>query len=1041
MLALLVDQRNRIVSKEELLDQIWPNRYICDTTLSACLKELRKVLGDSGSRQSIIKTIPRQGFQFIAELQEKTAARHSPETAEMKQSAVSENTTNNFKAEPLQQSLQAPESIVPAQGELVCSEHKNITVLRGGLVNADALVERLDPEALHYLLQDVFAVAQEVVVRFDGQITQWLSDGFAVLFGASIAHEDHARRALLAAYQLVDRSKNLPQAELSFGISSGEAIINSIPDHPKRCYTAYSQVLQAAQALQIQTDPGRIAVSLESYGILRADVRGRPLPGSEGRGVLVEEVIETRPGVPRRFRRPMAPLIGRTRELKTLQQHLRQAEGCAVAIIGASGTGKSRLLYEFCLGTSSQKARIIHVNGFPHRQSSPYHVLRELLRQCCGIMDGDSASCAEIKLRSCVQRNLSDTPLALALLLKLLDLNHDTATLESLSAQTQRDKTAVYLEDLLLQNSQFLIMAMEDLQYVDTSSQTWLTGFVRRLKHRPVLLIVTYRPGLQVDWLELPWVSRLVLGPLSPGNCRRLLAALPRSGAMRDRWEELVERCGGNPFFLEELTLSAARSNRDIPDTIKSVLAARIDQLGPADKKLLQTAAIIGQQGSLSLLADVSEMEPQMLRNVLQRLQDAELLYARSSLEEDLFFFRHALIQEVAYGQLLSVQRQALHQQIASTWRRKFPEQIAKKPEFLAHHYGQAGHYEEAVRGWQRAGRKAYERCAYSEAINYINQGLALLEGYKDSASRAVDELVLLRTLGPTLVAMQGYGPGSVEHIWIRAKELCEQVQDRSGLFRVLIGLGQYYLVTGQFDRAFACYRQMLRLAHKSYNKALLFRARAAMGELMMRCGRMRSAQRQYDQGLGLIVNDRQSRLASQTATVTALSQAAWVYWQLAEDHAALSYAEQALQRAKASRQPFTLVIALCYSAELQRFREQPQKALILAQEGAAIAQQQAFPYWQGWSQIIQGWAEVRTGVGGRGIDAIRQGMVLFQTTGAKIHHSAWLGALADAYRYLGQHPQALTAVDEALALIEVGGDRLCLPQLQRLRKIIMSQV
>ena len=1042
MLTMLIEQRNRIVSKDELLDQIWPNRYICETTLSACLKELRKVLGDSGSRQSIIKTIPRKGFRFVADLQDIVAGQAPPSTDATAFSTEDQTSAPGCATETPSETntgLGSSARIEVMPSWSASNERKNISVLRCGLVDADNLAERLEPEALHYLLQDFFGLAQDVIVRFDGQVTQWLGDGFVALFGAPLAYEDHARRALLAAYQLIDRCQDLPQASISVGLSSGEAVINSLPAQPQQCYTAHSHVLHLAETLQTQADPGRVLISLESHRLLRADVRVRALQSCDS-GVLVEQIIEARAGVPRRFRRHMAPLIGRTDELNLLQECFclaEQSQGQVIAIVGPPGIGKSRLLSEFQRGLSSRNVRYLQANCFPHLRGSPYGLLSELLRQYCGIAHDDAASAIEIKLRACLRTAKLAEPATLSLMLKLLDLAYDSAPLDRLSAQAQRDKTAVYLQDLLLSQNQTTVIALEDLQWLDASSQAWLDSFLQCLADRPLLLIATYRPEFSTNWLNLSWASQLSLARLNQEQCQRLLCSLPRSAVLQDQWAELASLSNGNPFFLEELALNAANAGQSIPNTIQGVLAARIDQLEPGDKKLLQVAAIIGQQGPLALLETISGLDSKHVRRALQRLQDAELMFADDVLSEPFFMFKHALVQEVAYGQQISGQRRAVHLRIARTLRKDFPELATRRPEFLAYHYSEAGHHEDAVRAWQRAGRKAYERSAFSEAIDYVNKGLALLERYDNPAARAASELALLRTLAPALVSMQGYGAAGVERTWQRAKQLCEELQDHSALFRVLIGLSHYYLVTGHFARAFEGNRQILRLARQSYNNDLLLRAKAAMGELMLHCGRLHSAKRQLDQCLAIIASDQRPMLSSQVASVTAMGHAAWVYWHLRQESSALDCAERALQGARALQQPFALVIALCLSAELQRFRDDPHKAMELAREGVAIAQKQAFPYWHGSALVTLGWAEARTGDSGRGIATIRQGLSLFRSTGAKIQLSSWLGALADAYQSAGQVAPALSTVNEAISWAEKTGDCYCLSQLLRLQKAI----
>ncbi|MCB1812810.1 MAG: AAA family ATPase, partial [Candidatus Competibacteraceae bacterium] len=810
MLLLLIEQRDRVVSKNELLEQVWPGRYISETTLSSCLKELRKTLGDNGRQQAVIKTIHGQGFRFIATLQDSA----SPQAADPMAGAAD---TGDAPADPV--AVPEPTNTGPIETG-PGSEHKKVSVLHCGLVNSAALAERLGAEAMHYLLQDLFALAQEVVTRFDGQISQWLSDGLIVLFGAPVAHEDHARRALLAAFELSQRSSCLQrqpqqqQAVVSIGLSSGSAIISTLPNNPQQCYSAFNDVIRQAATLQRRADAGCVLISPDCYQLLRADVRVQALENGDG-ALLAECIIEPRAGVPRRFRRHMAPLVGREQELGLLQQNLAQAAegyGQAVAISGNPGIGKSRLLSEFrhTLHTlpDTSDVRFFQANCFPHFRGTPYYPLAEYLRSCCAILDSDSADTVQQKLHNCLQAAGLQQAEALPLLLRLLDLTHDPATLEHLSAQAQRDRTALYLQQLLLHGGHTTVIALEDMHWMDASSQAWLNGFVQQLANQPVLLITTYRPGLNPDWLALPWASQLALSQLKQAHCLRLLRSLPRAITQQNRLLALAQLSGGNPFFLEELALNAGHTEHHIPDTIQGVLAARIDQLLPGDKALLQAAAIIGLSGPLQLLESLcsSPLEPALLR-----LQCAELLFNSFTGGERIFTFKHALVQDVAYANQLAGQRRTMHGRIARLLQQDLPELAERRPEFLAYHYSKAECYADAVRYWQRAGRKAYGRSAYQETVDHINNGLALLGHIDNPQQRYEQELALQMTLGAAQMTTCGYGATEVEHTWMRARQLCETLQNHSALFRVLIGLSNYYWVYGNFAQAYDCNRQLLR--------------------------------------------------------------------------------------------------------------------------------------------------------------------------------------------------------------------------------------
>ena len=806
--------------------------------------------------------------------------------------------------------------------------------------------------------------------------------------------------------------------------------------------------MRLAETLCFSAPAGRVLISDASYQLLRADLRASPADQPHG-GWLVEQIVTEQAGVPRRFRRPMAPLIGRDHELNLLRQRLAAAgegRGQAVAVVGTPGIGKSRLLDELRQTLTADRVRYLQGHCFAHTRGTPYFPLAEVLRRCCGIDDDDPDDAVRDKLRaSLVAAGLSqEQEQALALLLRLLDRPYDEVSLAQLSAQAQRDQTTVYLQRLLLAGSLPTVLALEDLHWLDASSKAWLDSFVRQLANQPVLLVITYRPGFSPDWLQLPWVSQLALAQLGREDCLRFLAALPRSATLRGRQEELARLSGGNPFFLGELALNAdsRHSNggrQTVPDTVQGVLAARIDQLTPGDKQLLQTAAIIGQRGPLELLAAVSELAPDELGDALLRLQYAELLFNDFGDGRQRFVFNHALVQEVAYASQLGDQRAAAHARVADTLRERFAELAGRRPELLAHHYTEADRPQEAVRYWQHAGRKAYQRSAYVETAECARTGLRLLDRL-DAGRRAASELALQRTLGPALMSSHGYGAAEVEQTWTRARELCEQLQDHSALFRVLIGLSNCYWVTCKFEQAFDCNRQLLRLARRAGNTGFLLRATAAMGELMLHSGRLRSARRYIDQCMALIEADPEPVMSSQLSAVAATCYAAWLYWLLGQDDLALGYGEQALARARRWSRPFTTAIALCLIADLHRFRDDPAAALSLAQEGVDLCARQGFPFWHGSTLVALGWAKARHGDPAQGIATIRHGIDVFRATGATVQLPSWLGALADAQRVAGQPQAALATVDEAADWAERTGDRYYLPQLLQLQKRLLRR-
>ncbi len=1043
MLALLITHRDRVVCKDELVEHVWMGRNISETTVSSSVKELRRALGDSGKTQRLIKTVHGKGFRFVAPLSVEDA---SPVVPTPSPDPVPPSPVERDVAAAA--TLDAPVAEIPADANTASStaERKTFSVLCCGLVASAEWAQRMGVDAAHDLMEALFASAQTVVSRYDGQVTQWRSDGFLALFGAPVARDDHARLALLSAFEVRERARSLGDREASiqlrFGINSGTAIVGTVPGQPDRLHTGANPVVQFAEALQAEAEPDQILAGSGTKALLGAEAQTDSIGGRED-AVCVERLHAPRAGVPRRFLRPLAPLIGREREMGLLNERFAQAlagHGHAVAIVGNAGIGKTRLVDEFCGALTEHRIRHIQVNCFAHVRNVPHYGLASLLRQRCDLVVGEDDDKAIVKLDAVLaEAELADSDTS-ALMRRLLELPHDANVLERLSANAQRDMLMRGVRHIFLRTADATAMVLEDIHWLDPSSRTWLTGLIQQTSSHPLLVVVTSRPGDDFEWLQLPWVSQLGLSPLNAVQRIELLRALPQANVLSEQLDELATRSGGNPLFLEELAAGANGAGDAVPDTVQGVLGARIDKLQVLDKQLLQMAAVIGHRGPLTLLEHVSGYDAQQMDAAMLRLQCAELLFRTFSDIGEHFEFRNALVHEVTYASQLAVQRRRMHECVATTLHEHFAPLLERRPGFLAHHHGEAGHAPESARFWHRAARLACDRSAYAEAIDCVRKGQAQLPSIEDAKARAESELALLRTLGAALMATRGYGAADVEQTYTRARELCEVLGDDSALFRVLIGLTNYYAVSNDFANAFACNRRLLRLSRRAGQDGLSIRAKASMGELMLQHGRLPSARRYLEQTLALSESSSRPVLSTQVTTVATTGYIAWLSWLQGDEREALRAADAALALARELERPFTLAIALCLAAELHRFRGDPASVLPLAQESAGIAEQQGFPYWHGYALITWGWAQSHTGDAKVGLATLHRGLALTDATGATAQRVAWLGALADAYRVACKQSEAFATFADAKQWAERAGGSYYGPQLSQLEKRLSEE-
>lgn len=509
-------------------------------------------------------------------------------------------------------------------------ERKQVTVLFCDLANSTPIAERIGPEAMHTLLNRFFEVALQEVHRYEGTINQFLGDGFMALFGAPLAHEDHARRAVLAALAL---QRTLQEAHLGepygvecafrMGLNSGLVVVGSIGDNLRMDYSAIGDTTNLASRLQQQAEPGTLLVSESTTRLVQGAVRLEALPPVEVKGktepVPIFKVVGTLPRrspIASRSERTLSPFVGRERELTTLEALFTQVEaghGQVVGIVAEAGGGKSRLLYEFRQRMAEKRVTYLEGRCLSYGSTMPYHPLIDVLRHNCGISETESPDTMIEKVRFALQEVGMDPEDSAPYLLQLLGVQHGTERLAPLTPEAIRTRTFDTLKQMSLKGGQQrpLIVEIEDVHWIDHTSQDYLASFVESLPEALVLLLTTYRPGYRPLWLEKSYATQVALPNLTPQHAVTVVHATSQQQALPAPLEQvIIEKAQGNPFFLEELTHAVIEhedtvASIDVPDTIQGVLSARIDRLSEAAKRLLQTAAVLGREFAPALLKEI----------------------------------------------------------------------------------------------------------------------------------------------------------------------------------------------------------------------------------------------------------------------------------------------------------------------------------------------------------------------------------------------------------------------------------------------------
>lgn len=638
---------------------------------------------------------------------------------------------------------EAASDLVPAtERDRANGEIKQVTVLSCELVVGPG--DALEMEALHTLLSRFVQLAQGEVQRFGGTIAQLLGRGFMALFGAPVTHEDHARRAALAALEIRSKLRRValeaaregrPGAEVRIGLGTGTVVIGGPAG------TAVGPAADDARRLMESSAPGCILAGDPTAGLLGTLVELEelePAPDADPRSrTRAWKVVAAGPPAasPTAGReRRLSPFVGRSREMAILDelgQAADQGQGQVVGIAGEAGAGKSRLLFEFSRTLRDRPIHRLRGHCLAYASGIPYFPFVDMIRGASGIGPEDDAGAVAAKLRASLAAvGLEAEPL-LPLFLHLLGHGAKAPGEEVRDPRTLQARTFAAMRRMVLAASHrgLVVMEIEDLHWTDETSERFLASLVEEIGGARVLLLLTYRSGYQPRWLQKSFATQIVMRRLSPADSQAVIRA-----ALRDRElgeeavRDVVERAEGNPFFLEELAHSLTEGSgrwpeAKVPATVQGVLMARVDRLPEAHKHLLQLASVLGRQLSVELLERIWD-RPDPLPPLLADLRRWEFLHSTADADRQGYTFRHALTREVAYESLLKSRRRALHAQVAAAIEALYAGRLEEAYDHLTYHYPRAGDPEKTVHYLSLFAARAAGGYAHAEAAKALTEAL-----------------------------------------------------------------------------------------------------------------------------------------------------------------------------------------------------------------------------------------------------------------------------------------------------------------------------
>src|SRR5438094_2530161 len=654
-------------------------------------------------------------------------------------------------------------------------ERKQVTVLFADLKGSMELLADRDPEEARKLLDPVLTLMMDAVHHYEGTVNQVMGDGIMALFGAPLAHEDHAVRACYAALQMQEsvaryaeeaRRAHGVTVQIRVGLNSGEVVVRAIGNDLRMDYTAVGETTHLAARMEQLARPGTVLIGPATLQLVEGFVAVKslgPVP-VKGRSEPVEVyelsgIGPARTRLQAAARRGLTRFVGRDAEIEVLRRALERAgagHGQAVAIVGEAGVGKSRLIWEFTRSPRTHGWLVLQSGSVSYGKATPYLPVIELLKTYLSIRERDDQR--EIRERVAGKLVTLDRTLEplLTPLLALLDVPVDDAAWGTLDPPQRRQRTLDAVKRLLLRESlvQPLLFLCEDLHWIDSESQALLDGLIESLPTSRILLVVSYRPEYQHAWGSKTYYTQLRIDPFPPESAEELLTALlGQDESLEPLRRVLMERTAGNPFFLEESVqtlvetkvlvgdcgayrMTKAPEAWQIPPTVQAILAARIDRLPPEDKPLLQAASVIGKEAPFTLLQAIADVPEESLRRGLTNLKAAEFLYETSVFPDLEYTFKHALTHEVAYASVLHDRRRALHARIVEALEALYPDRLAEQIERLAHHAFRGEVWEKAVTYLRQAGAKALTRSAYREAVACFERALAALQPLPDTRQK-----------------------------------------------------------------------------------------------------------------------------------------------------------------------------------------------------------------------------------------------------------------------------------------------------------------
>jgi class 3 adenylate cyclase/tetratricopeptide (TPR) repeat protein len=932
-------------------------------------------------------------------------------------------------------------------------ERKLVTILFADVANYTSLAEKLDAEEVHQIMDGCFKLLMESIHRYEGTVDKFTGDGVMGLFGAPVAHEDHAQRACHAALSIqkvvegygakIKKDRGL-DFRMRVGLNSGTVIVGPIGDDLRMDYTAIGDTTNLASRMESMARPGSVLVSGQTHrlakGFFAFDPLGKvPVKGKEepqeAYVLLRPTGVETRIAVA--SARGLTRFVGRRKELKALGEALEEAKsgsGQVLGIVGEAGVGKSRLLLELRQSLPPEESIYLEGRCLHFGAAMPYLPFLDVLRSYFRVEESDHEDGIKKKVRDRIVRLDEKLLDILPSLQELLSLEVDDRKYAQLDPQEKRVRTFEAIRDLVVRQSQEkpMVLAIEDLHWIDRTSEQFLDYLIGWLPNISILLILLYRPDYTHAWGSKSYYTQIGLAQLSPSSSGELVQEILEGGEVAQEIPDLILRkTGGNPLFVEELThnllengyirrkedqyvLAGKASEIEVPDTLQGIIAARLDRLEESLKRLVQVASVIGREFAYRILQAISETSEGLKASLLD-LQGLEFIYEKQLFPELEYIFKHALTQEVAYNSLLLRRRQEFHARIGRAIEELYQERLEEHFEVLAYHYLRTDKKEKAVEYLDLAGRKAYAAGSMEDTVDYAEQATGLLDSLPDTEATRERRMSIMVSQGRALFQLfrlrEAYDP------FIRYDSQGTRKDKPSVRGTLYAHMGSLELFLGLFDKAIQSLTKAVELCEAAGNATealhsygLLLIAYCAKGNLER----------------GLAFEDDIIRKGEETSDILwysrGLATAASNYAFLGRFEKGLEVGQMGLRRAEEYSSKSHTSFAAHHISMLYTVKRDLDRAIEYGEMAVAIA---PTPADRAMGQFGLAWARCHAGEAEKGTEILTGVVSAFRAGGYVALELLGGALLADGYRAAKRYENAEQAARELLEVAGPCGARL----------------